>query len=53
MEPWRLILEPKRFKVEPWRVFRPVVEDSHHFDEERIRILIKVKVVTGYTSDSK
>jgi hypothetical protein len=28
MEAWRL-------KIEPWRVFRPVVADSHYFDEEQ------------------
>jgi hypothetical protein len=22
-------------KLEPWRVYRPVVADSHHFDEEQ------------------
>ncbi len=22
-------------KLEPWRVYRPVVTDSHHFDEEQ------------------
>jgi hypothetical protein len=26
MEAWRL-------KMEPWRVYRPVVTDSHQFDE--------------------
>ncbi len=24
-----------RVKLEPWRVCRPVVADSHHFDEEQ------------------
>ncbi len=28
METWRLT-------IEPWRVCRPVVADSHHFDEEQ------------------
>jgi hypothetical protein len=27
MEAWRL-------KIETWRVFRPTVADSHHFEEE-------------------
>ncbi len=27
MESWRL-------KMEPWRVYRPVVADSHHFEEK-------------------
>jgi hypothetical protein len=29
--------------MEPWRVCRPVIANSHHFDESRIRIIIKVK----------
>jgi hypothetical protein len=28
---WR----PGVYKMEPWRVFRPVVTDSHHFGEEQ------------------
>jgi hypothetical protein len=28
MELWRL-------KVEPWRACRPIVEDLHHFDDEK------------------
>jgi hypothetical protein len=36
MEAWRL-------KMEPWRVYRPMVEDSQHFDEEQDRIRIKMK----------
>ncbi len=28
MEAWAL-------KMEPWRVYRPVVGHSHHFDEEQ------------------
>jgi hypothetical protein len=30
--------------MEPWKFFRPVVADSHHFDEEQIRIWIRIKV---------
>jgi hypothetical protein len=30
----KLILEPRRLPVEPWRVFRPVVADTNHSDEE-------------------
>jgi hypothetical protein len=33
-EPWRLIPEPWRLTKEPGKVCRPVVADSHHFDEE-------------------
>jgi hypothetical protein len=44
MEPHRLKMGPQRLKMEPWRlknktelwtVFRPVVADSLHFDEEQ------------------
>jgi hypothetical protein len=35
MEAWRLKMEPWRLKLEPWRFYRPVVEDSQHFDEEQ------------------
>ncbi len=33
--------------MEPWRVCRPVVEDSQHFDESRVRIRIEVKSCSG------
>jgi hypothetical protein len=36
MEAWRL-------KMEPGKVYRLVVADSHHFEERWIRIRIKVK----------
>jgi hypothetical protein len=32
--PWTLTMEAWRFKMEPWRVYRPVVADSHYFAEE-------------------
>ncbi len=37
LEPWRhTIQRPWRFAVEHWRVdYRPVVADSHRFDEEQ------------------
>jgi hypothetical protein len=35
MEPWRLTVEAWRLKIEPWGLLRPVVLDSHHFDEEQ------------------
>ncbi len=35
MEAWRLKMEAWRLKMEAWRVYRPVVEDSQHFDEEQ------------------
>jgi len=35
MEVWRLKMEPWMLKMEPWRICRPVVVDSHHFDEEQ------------------
>jgi hypothetical protein len=30
-----------------WRVYRPVVEDSHHFDEEQdtVRIRIRIRII--------
>jgi hypothetical protein len=31
MEAWRL-------KIEPWRVYRPVFVDSHHFDEKQVKV---------------
>ncbi len=49
LEPWRLTLKLRRFRVEPWRltlvlcgVFRPLFADSHPFDEELDRNLYKV-----------
>jgi hypothetical protein len=42
---WTLTVEAWRPKIELWRVYRPVVADSHHFELNRrwIRIRIKVK----------
>ncbi len=37
-EPWRAEnanMEAQRLKIEPCRVCRPVVTDSHHFDKEQ------------------
>ncbi len=31
----RLKIEPWMLAMKVWRVFRPVVADSHHFDEEQ------------------
>ncbi len=64
MEPWRLIMEPWRLEngavrlkmwssgVMDWTVCRPVVKDSHHYDEEldldpqvKCRILIPNNVM--------
>jgi hypothetical protein len=36
--PWTLTIEDWRLKMEPWRVYRPVFEDSHHFDEEQVKV---------------
>jgi hypothetical protein len=33
--PRTLTLEPRGLKIEPRRVYRPVVADSHHFEEEQ------------------
>jgi hypothetical protein len=33
--PWMLTIEAWRLKMEPWRIYRPVVTDSHQFDEEQ------------------
>jgi hypothetical protein len=33
--PWTLTMVARRLKMELWRVYRPVVADSHHFDEEQ------------------
>jgi hypothetical protein len=30
-----LIVEAWRLKMEPWRVYKPVIADFHHFDEEQ------------------
>jgi hypothetical protein len=35
MKPWTLTMEVERLKMESLRVCRPVVADSHHFDEEQ------------------
>ncbi len=32
--PWTLTMEALRLKIEPWRVYRPVVADSHNFEED-------------------
>ncbi len=32
--PWTLTMEAWKLKIEPWRVCRPLVADSYHFDEE-------------------
>jgi hypothetical protein len=36
-------IEPLRLKTVQWSICTPVVPDSHHFAESRIRIRIKVK----------
>ncbi len=36
--PWRALdvhNEGGGLEMEPWRVYRPVVVDSHHFDEKQ------------------
>ncbi len=62
MEHWRAIDAHNggagRLKMGPWRVFKPVVADSHQFDEEqdpdpnpqksRIRIQIRIRVKGGF-----
>jgi hypothetical protein len=30
-----LTIEAWKLKMEPWRVCRPVIANSHHFDEEQ------------------
>ncbi len=35
MEPWRTMDAHNEGKMEPWRFCRPVVVDSHHFDEDQ------------------
>jgi hypothetical protein len=35
--PWTLTIEAWRLKTEPWRVFRLVVADLSHFDEEQVQ----------------
>jgi hypothetical protein len=32
---WTLLMEAWRVKMMPWRVYRPVVADSHNFDEQQ------------------
>jgi hypothetical protein len=40
-EPWvaveahKFTMEAFRLKMELWKIFRPVVADSHHFDKEK------------------
>ncbi len=34
LEPWRLTMEPGHLTEKIWMVFRPVVADSLHSDEE-------------------
>jgi hypothetical protein len=36
-------METRRLKIEPWMAYRPVVAASLHFEEELVRIRIKVK----------
>ncbi len=31
-----LTMETWSLKMEPWRVYSPSVQDSHHFDKERV-----------------
>jgi hypothetical protein len=38
-----LTMEACRLNMELWRVYRPVVQDSHHFDEVQDPILTEVK----------
>jgi hypothetical protein len=52
-EPWTPTMEACRLKTEPWSVFRPLVKDSHHFVGSKIRIGIKVKVVSGSATQAK
>jgi hypothetical protein len=42
--PWKLIMEERRLKMKSGRVFRPVVADLYHFDEEQDRFRIRIKV---------
>jgi hypothetical protein len=35
IEPRTLTMEAWRLKMEPWTVYRPVVADFYHFDEEQ------------------
>jgi hypothetical protein len=37
-------MEGRTLKLEAWRVFRPVVTNPHHLDEEQIRIRIRIEV---------
>jgi hypothetical protein len=32
--PWTLIMDAWRLKMEPWKVYGPVVADSYHFYEK-------------------
>jgi hypothetical protein len=36
MEAWRLKMETCKLKMELWRVYRPVVTDSHHIEDELV-----------------
>jgi hypothetical protein len=38
LEPWRAVdaqVKTDGLKMESWRVYRPVFQDSYHFDEEQ------------------
>jgi hypothetical protein len=39
-----LTMEAWRLKISPWRVCRPAVANSQHFDEERARLRICIQV---------
>jgi hypothetical protein len=47
MKPWRTVtlkMEVWRLRVEPRRVYRPVIADWNHFDEKQDPDPIKVKI---------
>jgi hypothetical protein len=53
MDGWTLTVEAWRLKMEPKRVYQPLVADSHHFEENWIPIWVSVQVKSGSGSTLK
>jgi hypothetical protein len=46
-------VEARRLKMESWMIYRPVVADSHHFDEEQDPYTHKSEKLDPYVSALK
>jgi hypothetical protein len=55
--PWTLTVEAWRLTSEPWRVCRPVVADSHQFDEnpdpDRIKVKSRIRISDSDYSETR